>query len=748
MRTTLRRLALIAAASLVTAVPGVAAAPVASAATLPAPQPGAEVYLRPADGTFDVVGGGFGHGIGMSQYGAQGAAAKGLTYDRILGFYYPGTDLVTQAPETMRIGITVDDDGVVRVGARTGLAIRTGTVSATLPAAPSQWRVRATGTTATSCVVESLTGSTWSAYESGRTPCPVTFSSPEGTVDLFLPSGERRVYRGTITAHHRGTTSLATVNTVAMQDYLRGVVPSEMPSSWRLEALKAQTVAARTYAAAATNGTSYYDTCDTTACQVYKGRGARNSDGSITSYEAASTNTAIDHTEGKVLTYRFSWGTGLATTMYSSSDGGQTAPGSAGHGYLKAQADPYDGVAASGRPHAWSASLPVTSLQSYFGIDRVERVQILERDGHGQWGGRVLSVRVEGFTPSGAYTYRDTTGNGIMSARSWPSHADGLSSNYFTIGSGAPTTPPPTSTPGTVTRIAGSDRFATAAEASRAFSPGVDVVYVASGTEFPDALAGSARAAFNNAPLLLTMPSSLPSATRDAMTRLRPGRVVVLGGPGAVSDAVAQTLKGLTTTGDLQRVGGSNRYDTAALLAGYYPTGGPVAYVATGEDFPDALAGAAIAGRDNAPVLLTTATRLPAQTASALAALQPNRIVVLGGTGAVSSTVAAQLARYARSGAVTRLQGSDRFATAAAVAQQFGSATSVYVPSGANFPDALAGAAVAGGTGAPVLLTSSNRLPDATRAQLTRLRPATAYVLGGPGVVSDAVAAQVRDAIK
>jgi putative cell wall-binding protein len=327
-----------------------------------------------------------------------------------------------------------------------------------------------------------------------------------------------------------------------------------------------------------------------------------------------------------------------------------------------------------------------------------------------------------------------------MGARPWPANSDGLSSNYFTINQETPS-------PGTVTRIAGSDRYATAAEASRAFAPGVEVVYVATGREFPDALAGAARAAANGAPLLLTQPTSVPQATRDAMARLRPGRVVVLGSAGAVSNSVAETLKSMTTTGNLQRVGGSDRYETAAMLARYYPSGGKVAYVATGVDFPDALAGAALAGRDKAPVLLTKPTSLPASTASALSTLRPDRVVVLGSTGAVSAGVASQLARYTRTGSVTRLAGSDRYGTAAAVAQQFGTATSVYVPSGENFPDALAAAAVAGAAGVPVLLTRGDRLPDAIRDQLTRLKPQAAYVVGGPTVVSNTVLDKVRAAI-
>lgn len=706
---------------------------VAETSSLPAPNPGAEVYPRPADGVYDITGGGYGHGVGMSQYGAQGAALKGLTHDQILAFYYPGTQLVQGGLTTIRVGITVDSDGVLAVSARAGLSVTIQGATSALPTGRTQWRVRATGTTASTCLVEGYDGKAWTAYRTTATPCPVSFSSSEGTVDVLLPSGERRVLRGAVAAVHTGSTKLATVNTLPTQSYLRGVVPSEMPPSWHREALEAQAVAARTYASRRSNGTSYYDTCDTTACQVYRGAGKRNSDGSVTSYEYAAVDAAITATNGQVLTFRFSDGvTRLATTMYSSSNGGYSTAAGNGHTYMPAKADSYDGVSINKR-HSWSAQLPVSALESRFGIARVERVQILARTGSGSWGGRVTSVLVEGYTSDGSYVSASTTGNGIVSARPWPANSTGLSSNYFTIG----TTSDPS---GAVSRIAGSDRFATAAKASEAYAPGVAVVYVASGLDFPDALAGSARAGYNDAPVLLTRPDSVPAATTAAMQRLKPGRVVVLGGPDVVSNGVAETLRSLTTSGSLQRVGGADRFATAADLASYYPTGGAVAYVASGLDFPDALASAAAAGHDRAPVLLTLPIGLPAPTAAALQRLRPSTIVVVGGPAAVSDAVVTALRPYATGGTVTRVSGSDRYATAAAVAARLSSATSVYVAGGNDFPDALVGAAPAGRAGAPVLLTRPNSLPAATAAQVERLAPSRAYVLGGSAVVGDAVA--------
>jgi SpoIID/LytB domain protein len=762
MHTLRGRVAIILALGLALVLPLGIIAPRATAAGLPAPQPGAEVFLRPGNGSFDLVGGGFGHGVGMSQYGAQGAAVKGLTHAQILAFYYPGTTLTASAPATIRVGITTDNDGVVQVGARPGLALQVGTRTTTLPAAPKQWRVKATGTTASTCRVEAYDGSAWTVHEAGKTSCPVTFSAPEGTVDLYLPGGERRVYRGTITAHHRGTTSLATVNTVPMQHYLRGVVPSEMPTSWKPEALKSQAVAARTYAARSSNGTAYYDTCDTTSCQVYKGHGKRNVNDTITSYEYATTNAAIDATNRQVLSYRFCDGvTRLATTMYSSSNGGQTVAGGAGHGYLVAKKDPYDAVAGNPRS-SWTATLPVASLESRFGIHRLERVQILSRDGAGQWGGRVLKVRVEGLTATGAYRSVDTTGNGLLGARPWPTYATGLSSNYFTIRPPATVAPRPSATvaprpsatvaprpTGTVTRVAtGTIYTVTAKFAKDNWSVGVPVVYVANGSAYSDQLVASARAAYNGGPLLLTTATSLPSQTRDAMAKLKPARVVVIGGAKSVSAKVAEQLRLLTTKRSLERVGGASKYDTAARLASYWPSGVAVAYVAAGDSYGDAASGAALAGRDRAPVLITAKGSLPTATKSALKRLKPRRIVVLGGTGTVSAAVANALKPYATSKSVTRLGGADRYASSAVVGAQYASAPRAFVTTGTIIQHAYAAAALAGKNRWPVLLTQLSTLPSGVRTQVARLRPSRTEVLGGATYVSEAVMGQLRQAVR
>lgn len=732
---------------------GMPEAPAADAAAsapvltqLPPPQPGAQVYRRPVDGSYTISGRGFGHGIGMSQYGAHGAGLAGLTHGQILAYYYPGTRLDTLTFGPLRVGITVDDDGVTRVAHRAGLRVGNSATSSTTYALPSgrdQWRVQATGTSSTSCVLQGRVDGVWSTtWPAGLTrSCPLTFSSPdEGSVDLFLPDGSLRVYRGVLSAVHTGSSTLTTVNRVPMQSYLRSVVASEMPASFHAAALRSQAVGARTYSARGVGGTAIYDTCDTVACQVYRGRGVRTSGGGITSYENANTDAAVTATAGQVLTYPFGTGRALATTMFSSSSGGHTAPGSAAHPYLAAHPDAYDGVAGNSR-HTWTAQLPVTTLQTTFGIAWVERIQVLQRDGFGSFGGRVVTARIEGYTSGGTYIYRDVTGPDLRFARPYPTYSNGLSSHYFTFLS-EPTVRP-------ATRIAGANRYATSAAVAQAWPAGVSTAYVASGLDFPDALTAAARSGVRDAPLLITDPASLSPETAAALTRLRPGRIVVVGGTSAVSAAVASQLVGYAGSGVVQRVGGADRYQVAANMAANYPANVPRVYLASGQDYPDALSGAALAAHQGAPLLLTRPNSLPSVVAEQLERLSPGQLIVLGGGAAVSSSTARAAAAYSDTGSFTRVYGDDRYETAQAVARSYPAATTrAYVTSGSAFPDALVAAARAGRQGAPLLLTRATSVPGPTATALNRLTLANIYVVGGSAVVSHRVLAELGLALE
>ena len=306
---------------------------------------------------------------------------------------------------------------------------------------------------------------------------------------------------------------------------------------------------------------------------------------------------------------------------------------------------------------------------------------------------------------------------------------------------------PPSSLPtGDVDRLSGADRYATAAAISAAsFSPGVPIAYVATGANFPDALAAGAAAVRRGGPVLLVTSSNVPGATAKELARLDPAQIVVVGGGSIVSQGVVDQLRPYATTGTVRRLAGANRYATAAAISrDAFPRDVPVAYVATGMNFPDALAGVAAAGSGGGPVLLTKPNELPAETAAELGRLRPGRIVVLGGTSVISGTVASALAPYAGSG-VLRMSGANRYSTAVDVSREtFDDSDVVFIATGANFPDALGGGPVAGSVPGPLLLVPGGSVPSDVASELRRLGADRVVILGGTSVVSSGVEAQLE----
>lgn len=292
-----------------------------------------------------------------------------------------------------------------------------------------------------------------------------------------------------------------------------------------------------------------------------------------------------------------------------------------------------------------------------------------------------------------------------------------------------------------VTRLAGNDRFETSSLISSSqFGPRVPVAYVASGVIFADALAGAPVAGADGGPMLLTAPGALPAVTREELQRLRPERIVILGGHPSVHPAAEAELKRIRP-GAVTRIGGADRYETSALISrARFEPDVPVAYVASGHNFPDALAAAPVAARAGGPVLLTTPETLPDTVRAELERLRPERIVILGSTPSVSAGVEAELRRLP-SADVTRLGGADRYETAALISNSGfePGVPVVYLSSGVNFPDALSGGPAAAAGRGPILLTDPNVLPPAIESELKRLRPRSVVILGENDAVNWAV---------
>ena len=299
-------------------------------------------------------------------------------------------------------------------------------------------------------------------------------------------------------------------------------------------------------------------------------------------------------------------------------------------------------------------------------------------------------------------------------------------------------------------RVAGSDRYGTAA--ATAPLPNYDgVVFVASGMDYPDALAaGPAAAAMRGPVLLVPRTGTIPSVVVRKLEELDPDVIVIMGGTGAIDSGVERQLKKYAPLVD--RVVGANRFDTAAQAADFTvevdDTGAPTypytAVIASGSTFADALAGAAGAARQGAPLLLTAPTRLPAETAAVLEEFQPRYVKLLGGPAVISTDVEAHVRALLPDAEVKRLAGSDRYATAVQVARGLvwngepGNATAVVLVNGSNFPDALAAAPLAAQSAAPVLLTKRGCAPTATVAEVQLQQPDNVIGVGGTGVLSDA----------
>lgn len=322
--------------------------------------------------TFKITGRGYGHGIGLSQWGAQGYAKLGAKdYAWILRHYYQGSSLTrrwSDAGPVMRVHMDKNkaprSTWIVRSG-RSSAHMTVSLLSNSSTAIPLSGggTYAITAGSGDNVVVSHATGS-GASWSKGRTiktfsgPIKATSSDPSGAepplVTLVSVSGpfSRNFigWRGSMEFRTSGS-RVSAINRVRMEQYLYGVVPRESPSEFHSQALRAQAVAARSYAhPSAVSGSAIY--C-TTMSQVYGGHSKRASDGSGTAdaYEAASTNAAVDATAGRLVTY----GGNVVQTFFFASSGGRTANiedvwlGSDPEPYLKSVSDEYEARVAAGR---------------------------------------------------------------------------------------------------------------------------------------------------------------------------------------------------------------------------------------------------------------------------------------------------------------------------------------------------------------------------------------------------------------
>lgn len=337
-------------------------------------------------------------------------------------------------------------------------------------------------------------------------------------------------------------------------------------------------------------------------------------------------------------------------------------------------------------------------------------------------------------------------------------------------------------------RFAGQDRFDTARLiAADAVFAGADTVVIARADDFADALAGALVAGVDGAPLLLSDTDDLPDPTVQAINRIGPIRAVILGGPAAISAGVERRLAAFDSVTTVERIAGADRFDTARRIAERVagtprlplPVGTPAglgqapdfgggqqprvtAVLATGRNFPDALASGPLSAGGRFPILLTEPDGLPPATAEALGseALGIEQVLVVGGPGAVSPDVVTAVRDLGLP--VERVSGDTRTRTAERVAEftrtvlypQTYVADTVALANGRNFPDALALGPLAARRGGPLVITDTpTQLSTPTREFLIRscagagAQEAPMLIGGGPGAVSAEVEQEARDAV-
>ncbi|KZX22735.1 cell wall-binding repeat-containing protein [Rathayibacter tanaceti] len=290
-----------------------------------------------------------------------------------------------------------------------------------------------------------------------------------------------------------------------------------------------------------------------------------------------------------------------------------------------------------------------------------------------------------------------------------------------------------------VARLAGTDRQGTAVEISKAvFGPRVPVVYIATGGNFPDALSAAPAAAKQGGPLLLVDRDSMSQPVRDELTRLAPAKIVVVGSSLSVGDGLLNQLKSYSL--QVQRIGGKDRYDTSKQIIQYAFSGGSSrAWLATGEKFPDALGASAAAGAVDAPVILVNGGLASADstTRAIVSGLKVQNLTIAGSALSVSDGIKDSLPAPS----VTRIGGVDRYDTSEQLNRAaFASAKTVFLATGENFPDALAGATAAGYSSSPLFAVPPTCVPRAVLADIATSGATRVVLLGGPTTLSDDVA--------
>lgn len=286
-----------------------------------------------------------------------------------------------------------------------------------------------------------------------------------------------------------------------------------------------------------------------------------------------------------------------------------------------------------------------------------------------------------------------------------------------------------------IERLSGGDtgnRYDTAVAISqKGWKNGSNTVILTSGRDFPDALSATPLAKKNEAPILLTETNNLPEVVKDEIKRLNPKKVIIVGGSGVVSESIADELSKFGRK--VERIEGKDRYETAINVAKEIGVKNGVA-VAYGYNYADALSISSIAASMGMPIILTATDNLPAEVSTFINENSIKKSYIVGGEGVVNNAV---MSKFPNS---ERVSGIDRYETNVAVMKRFDTYidyNKIYLSTGRNYPDALAGSSLAAINESPVILTESNYVPEVTYQYIVGKMSKEIYALGGQAIVGD-----------
>ncbi|WP_052737679.1 SpoIID/LytB domain-containing protein [Bacillus sp. SA1-12] len=605
-------------------------------------------------------------------------------------------------------------------------------------------------------------------------------SNAANTVQIVSTTAETtRRYHGSFEFKIASSQYIRPYNTVLLEEYIKGVVPRESFASWHAEALKAQSIAARTYVAKLG-----YQVNDTQGNQVYGGI-------EESSYQQKISDV-VEATRGQVLKN----GSTLIDAVFTSSNGGYTetnqgAWGSQPVSYLPAKLDGYDPkhrwdiqiqeeqISLQGydlkKPETWWSSVQEkdaivrsnvkTWVKQQLGLGSASDIKILSMkeftiDPERTAGKRIISgaAQITYIQKNSSGFVKDSSGNiKQMTYQNADLTANQIRSIFGTMNMKSllvDTIASPTSTD--IQRISGAERIATSVKVSQQLYPSgfpsthaYKTVFITTSRQYADALsAGPLASQLGNAPILLTDATTLSSSVTSEIQRLKATKVYIIGGKTAVSDQVMAQINNISTVNQVSRISGPTRYETNAAINKML-TNVQGLFVASGENFADALAGSSVAAINKYAIVLTKKDVLPGVSKSFVSAHSSKPSYILGGAVAVSDTVYNQIRGI--NSAASRLAGVNRYETLAKILDRFKQSftgSEVLYSTGLDFPDALTSSSLALAKKAPLILVGAD-LSDSLLPFLTGYKDQVEQisVLGGTVAVSQGKIEELKDAL-